>query len=190
MDKMAQALGIPPLAETLEEEGGDLVPVDDNLPAETEESALSERELKRQREIEDDYELARDSIHHALEKVKKALDDAVEVSVQSQEPRAYEVAAGLVKTMSDSAKDILDIHQKKDALDSMAPTGGKPEDDDPEKPKLILTADLSSMFSDMARQALQDRERDVVETVEEEKKFDSDDAVDGEFVPPSFGSTG
>ena len=166
------------------ETGKDVVPAKENLPV-ADEGRPSEREAQRQTDIDEDHELARDSIRHILVKSRETLDDAVGVAFQSQEPRAYEVVSGLVKVISDSAKDILEVHQRKDALEAMSAVDDKEKNND-EPQKFLLTADLSQLFDGMAKAALEQRDKQVIDWKEGQISENDDEAEDGEFIPPSF----
>ena len=61
----------------------------------------------------DDAELARKNIREMLDVGNRALENAYEVAVQSESPRAYEVLSTMLKTMSDMNSQLLDIHEKK-----------------------------------------------------------------------------
>ena len=67
--------------------------------------------------IDDDFKAVRDNIYGLLETGKEALLDMLEVSKQSEEPRAYEVTGNLLKQLSDMNQQLLDIHQQKQKLD-------------------------------------------------------------------------
>lgn len=67
--------------------------------------------------VDDDYEYARGNIISALETGNEALNKMLELAAQSQHPRAYEVFATLMKTISDTNKDLLDLSQKKQRIE-------------------------------------------------------------------------
>jgi len=67
--------------------------------------------------IYDDYKAVRDNIYDLLETGKEALLDMLEVSKQSENPRAYEVTGNLLKQLADMNQQLLDIHQQKQKLD-------------------------------------------------------------------------
>jgi hypothetical protein len=54
-----------------------------------------------------------------------ALDTLLQVASASEHPRAYEVAANLIKTLADLNKDLLDIQKKKQDLTGTKPTESK-----------------------------------------------------------------
>ena len=63
--------------------------------------------------VEDDAEFARQNIRTLIEKGNTAMDNLLLVANASEHPRAYEVAAGLIKNLADMNKDLLDIQKKK-----------------------------------------------------------------------------
>lgn len=62
--------------------------------------------------LPNDSETARTTIHELIGKGMGALDGVLNVAKQSDSPRAYEVAANLLKTMSELSKDLLEVQQK------------------------------------------------------------------------------
>src|SRR5210317_439440 len=67
---------------------------------------------------EEDTEFARDNIKNLINKGSIALDNLLQVARESEHPRAYEVAATMIKNLSDSNKDLLDLQKKKKDLTS------------------------------------------------------------------------
>jgi len=53
----------------------------------------------------------------AIEKGQEALNGILEVAGMSQHPRAYEVAATLVKATVDASKDLMELSKRKKDLD-------------------------------------------------------------------------
>jgi len=68
-------------------------------------------------EMETDFEFARNNIKDLLKKGDSAIENLLKVADESEHPRAYEVATGLIKTMADLNKDLLEIRKKKKELD-------------------------------------------------------------------------
>jgi hypothetical protein len=64
-------------------------------------------------EIDDDAEFARQNIRGLIEKGNDAANHIVEIAKQSEHPRAFEVAAGLLKNLADMNKDLLEIQKRK-----------------------------------------------------------------------------
>ena len=67
--------------------------------------------------IEDDAEFARSNIRDLIAKGNTAIDTLLQVATASEHPRAYEVAAGLIKNLGDLNKDLLEIQKRKRDLD-------------------------------------------------------------------------
>jgi hypothetical protein len=65
---------------------------------------------------EDDAEFARKNIRNLIEKGNVAMDNLLHVAKESEHPRAYEVAAGMIKNLSDLNKDLLEIQKRKKDL--------------------------------------------------------------------------
>ena len=63
--------------------------------------------------IDDDAEYARQNIRGLIEKGNDAANHIVEIAKQSEHPRAFEVAAGLLKNLADMNKDLLEIQKRK-----------------------------------------------------------------------------
>jgi hypothetical protein len=58
----------------------------------------------------------------AIEKGQEALSGILDVAGMSQHPRAYEVAATLVKTIADANKDLLELQKRKKDLTGVGPS--------------------------------------------------------------------
>ena len=69
--------------------------------------------VKSEDVVETDTEYARRNIRDLIDKGSVAVDNLLQVSKESEHPRAYEVAAALIKTMADLNKDLLEIQKRK-----------------------------------------------------------------------------
>jgi hypothetical protein len=66
--------------------------------------------------VDDDADFARDNIRTLIEKGNLAVDGILHVAKESEHPRAYEVAANLIKNLSDLNKDLMEIQKRKKDL--------------------------------------------------------------------------
>jgi hypothetical protein len=66
--------------------------------------------------VETDTDYARKNIRNLIDKGNVAVDNLLQVSKESEHPRAYEVVAGLMKTMADLNKDLLELQKRKKDL--------------------------------------------------------------------------
>lgn len=62
--------------------------------------------------VKQDMDLARTTLHGLLASGETALQGILEVASQSDHPRAYEVAANLIGTIANAAKDLMEIQKR------------------------------------------------------------------------------
>ena len=74
--------------------------------------------------IEDDAEYARQNLRKLIDKGSIAADHIVEIAKQSEHPRAFEVAANMMKNLADMNKDLLEIQKRKKDLTGVAESKG------------------------------------------------------------------
>ena len=67
--------------------------------------------------VEDDAEFARQNIRELIGKGSLAMDNLLQIANASEHPRAFEVAAGLMKNIADMNKDLLELQKRKRDLD-------------------------------------------------------------------------
>jgi hypothetical protein len=79
-------------------------------------------ESKNAKKVED-LELARTNVINTIDIGNEALKEMVLVAKSSDEPRAYEVVAGLIKTLVDANEKLVDLPNKVKVSD----TGGGPK---------------------------------------------------------------
>lgn len=99
--------------------------------------------------LDDDFETTRSNLHSLLTQGQDALYHALEVAKQSEHPRAFEVVGGLVKHLSDINAQLLDLHKKKQSIES--PTK---EDSKTVTNNAIFvgsTSELSKMLNDIRK---------------------------------------
>lgn len=67
-------------------------------------------------EINEDSEYARSNIKKLIQTGGKAIDQLLYIAEESEQPRAYEVIAALIKNIGDLNKDLLEIQKRKKDL--------------------------------------------------------------------------
>ena len=72
---------------------------------------------------ERDLKYSRENLYHLIERGRDALDGILDLANQSQSPRAYEVAGQIIKVVSDTNRDLVDLQKK--AKDLFADDGLK-----------------------------------------------------------------
>lgn len=76
------------------------------------------RDIVKASKLDNDFEYARGNLYQVIEHGSNALAELLEVANASQHPRAYEVVANLVKTLSDANMTLLDLTKKKQDVDN------------------------------------------------------------------------
>lgn len=66
--------------------------------------------------VDDDFDQARQTLRNLLNKGEAALDGMMDVARQSDHPRAYEVTGQLIKTVAETAKDLLALQKARREL--------------------------------------------------------------------------
>lgn len=97
------------------------------LPVETksqEVAVQSQPPTEMSEDEKNDYDLSRRTLHNIIDKGNSVLDDMMLLARESESPRVYEVLATMMKTMSDSTKDLSELH-KRARENRMAKTGAK-----------------------------------------------------------------
>jgi len=66
----------------------------------------------RVQNIETDYKYARENLYNLVERGQDAIDGILELSKETEHPRAYEVAGQLIKTVGETAEKLIDLQNK------------------------------------------------------------------------------
>lgn len=132
MKSVSNALDMTPLPVAVKEEEEVVV---DNLPDES---------------VQDDFDYARENMRQLIYKGQNALDGILTIASGSEHPRAYEVAAALMKTMAETNKDLLELQKTKKVLQKEDPKAPQLEGPQNVTNNLFVgsTADLQKMIRD------------------------------------------
>ena len=88
---------------------GDLIPVGNKKK--TPDVEMTETDLTS------DYDFSRDQYHTLVNKGNEALDELLAVAKESESARAYEVAAMLIRNLSDTTKELLTLQKTKKEIE-------------------------------------------------------------------------
>lgn len=105
-DAISKALGIRPLEEAKKEELPSVIEEEETLPVLQEDASLADDNIQ-------DIEQARKNIQNIIEQGDDSLKEMISLAKQSESPRAFEVAANLMKTLLDANKDFVEMSTKK-----------------------------------------------------------------------------
>ena len=90
---------------------GEIVEVEKNLPI------LSNSMHSKQEEQNSDYKYSREVFYGLVERGQDAIEGILDIARESEHPRVYEVAGQLIKTVTDTNRDLIDLQKKaKDGL--------------------------------------------------------------------------
>ena len=101
IDPISSALGIP-FVESSAPIHAIVVPID-RKPLEDE---------RLEKDLSVDYETVRKNLRELVDVGKGALDGVLAVALEGDSPRAYEVVAMMIKTLSEANREVLDLHDK------------------------------------------------------------------------------
>jgi hypothetical protein len=103
--------------------------------------------------IDDDFEQARSALKDMVKKGQDAVNDIMGIARQSDHPRAFEVTGQLIKTVAETAKDLLALQKQKKDLNQVPAA---------EAPKQIGTQNnivFSGSTNDLLKMLKQNNER-------------------------------
>lgn len=84
-----------------------------NLPVEIQPKIVPEVKS----EIQDDYEYSRATYRNLVDKSNEAIGSMLELAMQSEHPRAFEVLSTMLKNTSDMTDKLLELQKKKKELE-------------------------------------------------------------------------
>ena len=96
------------MAKEIDEKLDNLLDINSDIKQETKLVKVPTRE----KNIETDYKYARENLYDLVERGQDAIDGILELSKETEHPRAYEVAGQLIKTVSETAEKLIDIQKK------------------------------------------------------------------------------
>lgn len=76
---------------------------------------------KLDQRVSSDADYARNNIKDLIDTARTALTHALDVAVQSESPRAYEVLANLINTSADLNTKLVDVHQREQRMSGTTP---------------------------------------------------------------------
>ena len=75
-------------------------------------------------DIQKDYEYTRGNLYSIIEKGQEAINGILELAQETEQPRAYEVAGQLIKSVSDATDKLMELQKKlKDVEEDTAQKG-------------------------------------------------------------------
>jgi len=113
MTSISDALGMRPLVVSADQPSTEM----------TVSEPLADEMSEADKQAEEDFATARANFHEILSKGAETLDAMLRIASASEHPRAFEVAANLIKTMTDANQNLLKLHEQRRQL---VPVESKP----------------------------------------------------------------
>jgi len=96
------------MAKEIDQQLDDILNIESDIKTKTEIVKVPERTEN----IETDYRYARENLYGLVERGQDAIDGILQLSKETEHPRAYEVAGQLIKTVGETAEKLIDLQQK------------------------------------------------------------------------------
>lgn len=87
----------------------------------TTELKVVEEPLSDENQKDNDFDLARKTLRGLINKNEEVLDNIISLAKSSETPRTFEVAGQLLKTQSEIAKDLMELHKQKKDIEKEEP---------------------------------------------------------------------
>jgi|TARA_R110000822_G_scaffold63911_3_gene157029 hypothetical protein len=100
-----------------------------------------------------DYELARNNFHLLIEKGNTAIEGILQLAREAENPRSYEVAGQLIKTVSDVTQDLMKLQKNMKDLNKV----------EKDAPKNVTNALFVGSTAELQKLIKGDKETKVVE---------------------------
>ena len=94
-----------------DDDGNPMFDEEDEITSELVVAEKSNKETRQVKNTEADYDYARSQIKKTIDKGQIALSDMLALAQSMDHPRAYEVVGQLVKVITDSNKQLMDMHK-------------------------------------------------------------------------------
>jgi hypothetical protein len=90
---------------------GDLIPVERNK------KDKAPCVITTTTDLTSDYKFSREQYHNLIEKGNEALDELLSIAKESESPRAFEVTSMLIRNLSDTTKELIQLQKTVKEID-------------------------------------------------------------------------
>lgn len=87
------------------------------VPEKKEQTNIVKVDVPKEDKTDSDFQEVRKNLRNLIATGEEAIEGILKVAQEGDSPRAYEVAATLIKTVSEINKDIIDIHQRMKSME-------------------------------------------------------------------------
>ena len=96
------------MSDNIDQKLDDILNIESDIKKETQVVKLP----TRHENMETDYKYARENLYDLVERGQDAIYGILQLSKETDHPRAYEVAGQLIKTVGETAEKLIDLQQK------------------------------------------------------------------------------
>ena len=118
-----------------------------------------DKEALLRKQQEEDLQYARSMLKQAEAYNAEAIEGILHIARNSDQPRAYEVAGGLIKNLQDNAKDMIDVHERQKRVTS----------DDPKKGQIKTQNNLFVGSTKDLLKAIKDEDRKTIDVTPDDR---------------------
>ena len=104
---------------------------------------------KEDEKLDKDFEEARNLLKRSAEYAEEAAQGILNVATNSDNPRAYEVAGQIIKTMGEQAKDMMEVQEKKHRIEK---NSDEPKTVNRTTNNLVFTGTTSDMLKALKKE--------------------------------------
>ena len=90
----------------------------ENVPT-AEVQTVEDELVEREKDLQTDYEASRKNFYELVARGKEAIDGIMIVAQETEQPRAYEVAGQLIKTVTETNQQFMDLQKKVEEIKNM-----------------------------------------------------------------------
>ena len=118
-----------------------------------------DKEALLRKQQEEDLQYARSMLKQAEAYNAEAIEGILHIARNSDQPRAYEVAGGLIKNLQDNAKDMIDVHERQKRVTA----------DDPKKGQIKTQNNLFVGSTKDLLKAIKDEDRKTIDVTPDDR---------------------
>ena len=113
-------------------------------------------------DLTDDYDYSRDTYKRLVDKGQEAIDHMMELALQSDHPRAYEVLGGMLKNVSDMTDKLVSLHGNIEKVKAVK-TASKGGSESSSQPSVTNNNVFVGSTTDLQRFIIAQQQQNVIE---------------------------
>lgn len=114
-------------------------------------------------DLDDDYEFSREKYKALVEKGTDAIDHMMELALQSDHPRAYEVLGGMLKNVSDMTDKLVSLHNNIEKVKSAKSAAASPAQQSSAAPSVTNNNVFVGSTTDLQRFIIAQQQQNIID---------------------------